>query len=186
MNLINLINRWNTNLSWRVNNIEELNIKILLFTNKLSWIRLVLNRSQSADKYDFHLSFFIWWVQFKSKKLGDIFFKKSVRKILFPSLYLWYSRTFAKVGYSMMGAHAYCWRDILDHDLCLSLSGSERKYIRLDKGIQRDFGNKKILPKPKLLGVPSSLKLCSECNFCRLWGGGDGKVVKTKLLLRLY
>ena len=55
--------------------------------------------------------------------------------------------------------------------MCLSLSGSERKYIRLDKGIQRDFGNKKILPKPKLLGVPSSLKLCSECNFCRLWGG---------------
>ena len=33
------------------------------------------------------------------------------------------------------------------------------------------------------LGVPSNLKLRSECNFRRLWGGGGGKGLKPKLLL---
>ena len=33
------------------------------------------------------------------------------------------------------------------------------------------------------LGVPSPLKLRSECNFRRLWGGGGRKGLKPKLLL---
>ena len=33
------------------------------------------------------------------------------------------------------------------------------------------------------LGVPSPLKLRSECNFRRLWGGGGWKGLKPKLLL---
>ena len=41
-------------------------------------------------------------------------------------------------------------------------------------------------PVTNLLGVPSNLKLRSECNFRRLWGGRGWERVKAEASPRLY